>query len=254
VREHLKLRQRVPGTGPRSNFSTGHRQTWEAELEVVDEHLMSQGARQRNGLRLMDGNKEYRALSVRPTSIAEPLVPLSIASALEAFGASDRVWNAYAPSRPCGVGRITPQQDSTGRGAGNSADVGADASGGHAASTGTAAVDGVLVRASTSAFGGCMMAGGAAVDGSLTGAAGSTPVGGSMAVATSAALAGSEAGATAGAGMMAGANSTVAAASAVAAGSVAAGVSYDTPAPGGDGASGLGSPMCDMDEVLGRRS
>jgi len=27
VREHLKLRQRVPGTGLRSNFSTGHRQT-----------------------------------------------------------------------------------------------------------------------------------------------------------------------------------------------------------------------------------
>jgi len=42
VREHLKLRQRVPGTRPRSNFNTGHRQTWEAELEVIDQHLMSQ--------------------------------------------------------------------------------------------------------------------------------------------------------------------------------------------------------------------
>jgi len=225
VREHLKLRQRVTGTGPRSNFNTGHRQTWEAELEVLDGHLMSQGARQRNSLRLIDGHKDYRELSVCPPSISEPLVPLSIASALEAFGAADSVWNAYAVSRPYVAGPISPLE-SPGGGvvAPTSGVAGVDAG-----ATGPVVGSGSGARTNSTAPAGSTAAGDSTRAGGSAGAAAGTTAWGSRVVGSSAVAAGSMA-----AGSAAAAGSTVpAAASAAAAGpaaageSAAAGVSYD---------------------------
>ena len=177
VREHLKLRQRVPGTGPRSNFNTGHRQTWEAEIEILNEHLISQGARQRNGLRLVDGNKDHRALSVRPPGVAEPPVPLSIASSLEAFGAADRVWNQFATSRPYGVRPLPSQQAAGiggveagvgGRSAGETEDIGGigvDQPGRTMAAPWGSSMAGNVAAASSAAAGGSAAAAAAAADG-----------------------------------------------------------------------------------------
>jgi len=222
VREHLKLHQRVPGTSPRSNFKTGHRQTWEAELEVIDQHLMSQGDRQRNGLRLVDCLKDYRDLSVRPASVPEPLVPLSIASALEAFGAADRVWNAYAASRPYGVGPVNAQQSPGRDTAGNTAGVGSrDADG-----SGTAVEAGAVMCAASVAAGGSTAAGGSAGPGGLTRTA--------------------ELGSAA--------DSAAAPGSVAAPGLAAAAGMYHFGAVGDNGALGLGSPMRDVDAAFAGRT